>query len=202
MMIPDRQFMELLRAARAGDRGAIGTLFQFVEPYLLAVAERTMDRGLQSKGSAQDVVQEALLEAHRLVNRFEGSTFPEFRVWLEGVVRNKARAFQRHYRNVAKRAVGREQALAAESAEGRPLEMVPGAGYTPSSAASQVEEAARIAAALDRMGEEDRQVIVLRTLEGLTFIEVGRRMQRTEDAARMLWGRAVERLRDELENHS
>ena len=40
-----------------------------------------------------------------------------------------------------------------------------------------------------------REVIVLRNLEGLPFEEVARRMGRTPGAVRILWLRALDRLR-------
>ena len=45
-----------------------------------------------------------------------------------------------------------------------------------------------------------REVIVLRHIEGISFKEVGQRIQRSEGATRMLWLRAIERLRQTLDD--
>jgi hypothetical protein len=49
-----------------------------------------------------------------------------------------------------------------------------------------------------KQGEDYRETIVLRHLEGLTFPEVARRMDRTEDSVKKLWVRALARLRSAL----
>ncbi len=52
---------------------------------------------------------------------------------------------------------------------------------------------------LARLPADYREVIVLRNLEGLAFAEVARRMGRTPGAVRVLWVRAVDQLRQLLE---
>ena len=53
--------------------------------------------------------------------------------------------------------------------------------------------------ALERLPEDYRRVIILRYQEQLPFEEIGRLLQRSPDAARKLWARAVERLHEELD---
>ena len=60
------------------------------------------------------------------------------------------------------------------------------------------EQLGRLQAAIGRLPDDYRQVIALRYQEGLAFEEVGRRLGRSTDAARMLWARAVDRLKQEL----
>jgi RNA polymerase sigma-70 factor (ECF subfamily) len=55
-----------------------------------------------------------------------------------------------------------------------------------------------LAAALSRLPEDYREVIVLRNLEGLSHEEVAARMGRAAGAVRMLWLRALSCLRREL----
>jgi RNA polymerase sigma-70 factor (ECF subfamily) len=52
--------------------------------------------------------------------------------------------------------------------------------------------------ALERLPEDYRHVMVLRYQQELTFEEIGREMRRSADAVRMLWARALERLKHEL----
>ena len=56
--------------------------------------------------------------------------------------------------------------------------------------------------ALARLPPEYREVILLRHREELPFAEIGRRMNRSADAARMLWSRAFNRLAEELDDTS
>jgi RNA polymerase sigma-70 factor (ECF subfamily) len=70
---------------------------------------------------------------------------------------------------------------------------------TPSSVFLQRERAVMLADELAAMPDDYREVLVLRNLEGLPFVEVAERMGRSAGAVRMLWLRAVEKLRQNLE---
>ena len=52
--------------------------------------------------------------------------------------------------------------------------------------------------ALDRLPDDYRRVMLLRYQKELTFEEIGRDMRGSGDAVRMLWARALERLKHEL----
>jgi RNA polymerase sigma-70 factor, ECF subfamily len=49
------------------------------------------------------------------------------------------------------------------------------------------------------MPKDYREVLVLRHMEGLTFPEIARRMERTQDSVEKLWVRGLARLRKEME---
>ncbi len=68
---------------------------------------------------------------------------------------------------------------------------------SPSGQAVARERELLIADVLDRLPPEYREVIILRQLEDLPHAEVAIRMKRSEGAVRMLWVRALERLRNE-----
>jgi RNA polymerase sigma-70 factor, ECF subfamily len=69
---------------------------------------------------------------------------------------------------------------------------------TPSASASAREEAGAIARAIAGLPADYRRVIELRSRENLRFHEIGRVLDRSPDAVRMLWFRAIESLRREL----
>ena len=52
--------------------------------------------------------------------------------------------------------------------------------------------------ALARLPADHREVLILRHLEGLDFAEVALRMNRSAGAVRVLWTRALKKLREEL----
>jgi RNA polymerase sigma-70 factor, ECF subfamily len=64
----------------------------------------------------------------------------------------------------------------------------------PSEAAAQNEERGWIRIALELLGAEDRQVILLRDWQELGFAAIGARLGLTEAAARMRYVRALPRL--------
>ena len=77
--------------------------------------------------------------------------------------------------------------------------MLAAGGSSPSHQAIRVEEGVRLAEILARLSDDDREVILLRNVEGLPHDEVARRMGRSPGAVRMLWARALARLRKEVE---
>jgi RNA polymerase sigma-70 factor (ECF subfamily) len=60
------------------------------------------------------------------------------------------------------------------------------------------EQSETLAATLTRLPNDYRQIILLRYQQQLSFEEIGNQLGRTPDAARMLWVRAVERLKQEM----
>jgi RNA polymerase sigma-70 factor (ECF subfamily) len=62
-------------------------------------------------------------------------------------------------------------------------------------AVQQREEAVVLADRLAHLSDDYREVLVLRNLQGLPFEEVASRIGRSVGATRMLWLRAIEKLR-------
>lgn len=157
-------------------------------PYLRAMAEAALRGTLAPRMDPSDLVQETLLRASTAKEQFRGKTDQEFAAWLQQILQNILIDAIRHHQS-GKRDLRREEAL-SES-----LEML---GESPSGIVRRSEDLSRIAAALQQLSEEQRSVIVWRS-EGATFEEIGERTQRSADAARMLWGRAVKRMLKILE---
>jgi RNA polymerase sigma-70 factor (ECF subfamily) len=166
---------------------------------LIAIAERQLDPELRSKGGASDLVQETFLEAQRDFERFQGSSPGELRAWLRQVLLHNVGAFTRRFRVTSKRAIRREVSLMSQgSSTGIGGELTRSA-LTPSGVAMEHERALALRRALDRLPQDYRQVVILRFEEGRSFEEIGRLTDRSPDAARKIWSRAMERLRQEWE---
>ena len=194
---PDRgQLSVLLAAAREGTSGDVGRLFEATRRYLLLVANRSLDAQLHQKIAPSDLVQETFIDAHRDFNRFSGDSEAELFAWLCQILLHKAADAGRRYHGTAKRNVKIEVPLGEQS--NAPGMQVADDDLSPSATAMSSEHEQRLNEALAQLPEDYRQVITLRSLERLTFPEVGRRMGRSEDAAGKLWFRALQRLRDEL----
>jgi RNA polymerase sigma-70 factor (ECF subfamily) len=189
---------QLLSAARAGSREALGQVLEGCRNYLLLIAERELDTDLRAKGGASDLVQQTFLEAHKDFDHFAGNTSDELRAWLRRMLLNNVANFTRHYRDAAKRCVGREQALAGPDSAADPAAQLAADTPTPSVQMMASEQAQALQRALERLPEDYRRIVVLRYQEQLSFPEIGRLMDRTENAARLLWLRAVERLEEEM----
>jgi RNA polymerase sigma-70 factor (ECF subfamily) len=202
MTEPTEDVDGLLDEARAGSREALGQVLEACRRYLIAIAERQLDPDLRSKGGASDLVQETFFEAQRDFGRFHGTTSEELRVWLRQVLLHNLGAFTRHYRVTSKRAVAREVGLGSDNSSGRIGQGLTAPVPSPSGVAIERERALALRRALERLPDEYRRVVVLRFEEGRSFEEIGRLTDRSADAARKLWSRAMERLRQEWEGLS
>jgi len=186
-----------LAAARAGSREALGEALESCRRYLLLVAQRELDPELQAKGGASDLVQETFLEAQRDFTRFEGTSDAELRAWLRRLLLSQLGHFARRYRDTGKREVAREIPLEVSSSGSGPAAELAGSSATPCAQAMAHEEQQALQDALARLPADYRQVITLRFQEERSFAEIGRLLNRSAEAARKLWVRAMRRLREE-----
>ena len=172
--------------------------------WLALLARLQVEPRFRAKFDASDVVQQTLLEAVRDWPKFRGGTPAELAGWLRQILAHVLLHEMRRYGGARRRDVGREvsleQALAESSRRlGAALEPP---GSSPSQRTSRQELEIRLADALARLPADHAEVILLRNVEGLAHEEVARRMGRSSGAVRMLWVRALARLRQELDIHS
>jgi len=187
----------LIVQAKAGAAGALGSLLDLYRNYLRILASIEIGRRLQGKIDASDLVQETFLEAHRNFPKFRGAEEAQLLNWLRQILAARVANLVRHYFGTQGRDVRLEQELALALDHSSRLlgGQLAAALASPSEQAAQREQAVLLADALGQLGEDYRNVIVLRNLEGLTFPEVARRMNRTQDSVEKLWLRALACLR-------
>jgi RNA polymerase sigma-70 factor (ECF subfamily) len=191
---------DLLGRARDGDGTALGQLMELYRHYLALLARLQIGRRLQDKVDASDLVQETFLEAHRDFAQFQGLTEKELVSWLRQVLASNLANQVRRYFGTQRRDIRLERELTSElDQSSRVLDHALLAPCSsPSQQAVRREQAVLLADALERLPEDYREVIILRHLEGLTFVEVARRMGRSLDSVDKLWARALARLRRSL----
>jgi RNA polymerase sigma-70 factor (ECF subfamily) len=192
---------QLLHQAKAGNDPALGQLLELYRTYLAVLARVQIGRRLQGKVDASDLVQEAFLGAYRDFPQFRGTTQKEFLGWLRQILASLLANLVRHYQGTQRRDVRLERQLALEldqssQALDRGL-MAPQS--SPSQQAIRREQAVTLAAALGRLPNDWRELLILRHLEGLSFPEVARRLGRTVDSVKKQWPRALASLRRLLE---
>jgi RNA polymerase sigma-70 factor (ECF subfamily) len=186
---------ELVRRVRAGDEEATRTLFDRHLPALRAKARARLPAALRGKVGASDVVQEAWLCAFAALGDFEHEGDGAFAAWLRKIVERKVADEVRRHARTKKRSTKREVRFATRAQH---LEPDPGQP-TPSQAAGEAEESAALRDVVDGLSPDHAAVIRLVHEDGLTLVEAGRRLGRTPDATRMLYGRAMQRLAARLE---
>lgn len=180
-----------LDEARAGSSEALGALLEGCRKYLLLLANRELDSDLRPRTAASDLVQDTFVEVQRGFQSFRGTSEEELFAWLKSILAYRLANNLRSHRFAAKRTVDREQSLEASPAlaidELRERS-------SPEELAAARDEERRLRAALDALADLDREIIVMRTWEQKSFVEIGRELGKSADASRRLWGRAVKRL--------
>lgn len=183
--------MRLLERARQGDQAALDELLQQHRPFLRRLVELRLDPKLRARIDPSDVVQEAQLEAAvRLHNYLDKPAIP-FRLWLRRLaVDQLLMARRRHLRD--KRSVAREEPL-DDSSFALTCQLVDAAA-TPSQRLAREELADKVRGAVGRLAQDDCDVLMMRTYEGLSFEEVACLLGIQPAAARQRHGRAILRL--------
>jgi RNA polymerase sigma-70 factor (ECF subfamily) len=157
---------------------------------------------LRAKCDSNDLVQEALLEAHRHFDHFHGDTEQEFLAWLRCLLRHQYEKAARAFVGTHKRRLGREVSLSdwhdGEDCDNELQANTP----DPPSAAMCAEAIADGCVALARLRIEDHEILCLRIGAGMTFAEASSVLAITEDAARKRYARALERFRRALKSRS
>ncbi len=183
---------ELVDRLRAGDEAAFATLVQRYHPPLLRLAQSTVG----SRAVAEEAVQDTWLAVVRGVDRFEGRS--SLKTWLFHILVNRARS-----------AGGREarsggfhdelDAAGPFDASGRWAE-------PPEVWADRVDDrivarhlADRVTDLLEQLPDAQRQVVLLRDVEGLPAKDVAALLGVTDVHQRVLLHRGRARLRALLE---
>jgi RNA polymerase sigma-70 factor (ECF subfamily) len=191
------QTSDLIQAAQAGSAEALGRLLEACRAYLLLIANQDLDPDLQAKGGASDLIQDTFLEAQHDFAQFQGRTQRDLLNWLRGILRHNLADFRRSYRERAARQIAQEQPLAAPENAALAQQLLADTGR-PEQKAATAEEVEAVRMALARLSEDYRRVIALRYEQGQSFADIGQAMDRSAEAVRKLWFRAIERLRKEL----
>lgn len=186
---------KLLEAAKSGDASAVGHLLENHRNYLLFIANRELDSRIKGKVGASDIVQESLLTAHQKFEQFRGDTQPELLAWLRQILIHDLLQTRRTYRGTKKRRVDLEQPLDSSSKFQNPL-VDP--NLTPRSTALAAEESEILNAAMGELSDDYQRVIRLHNWEHRNFEEIADLMNRTPDATRKLWTRAILKLQKTL----
>jgi RNA polymerase sigma-70 factor (ECF subfamily) len=164
--------------------------------YLHLLARQHLDQRLRGKLDSSDIVQQALLQAHASRDQFRGTTEAERIAWLRQILArclaNALRDFTREKRDIAReRSI--EEALNESSA--RVEEWLIAEQSTPSQGAEKHEETRRLADALAKLPEAQREALLLHHWEGWSLAQIGEKLGRTPTAVAGLIKRGLKTLR-------
>lgn len=191
---------DLLARSRAGQTDALGVLLERYRRYLALLARLQVGPRLRTKVDASDIVQETCLQAHRAFPRFRGEDEATFLAWLRRILASRLAKAVRHYCGTKRRDLDLEREI--EDGLGHSSALLGNAlavaQTSPSQRAARREQGVMLADGLSELPPDYREVVILRHLQGLTFPEVARHMDRSVGSVEKLWVRALRRLRSSI----
>jgi RNA polymerase sigma-70 factor (subfamily 1) len=195
---PPAKVSRWFKAAQGGQAAAIAQLLEAYRPLLLKLANAQLDHELRQKSAASDLVQNSLIKATLAFPTCRFKDVQDVISWLREILANEITTAYRRYRKAKKRDARRERPI--NSAHSRMwIDYLSIHSRTDDSATlSRQDDIRRVRVALDRLPPHYRQVITWRVVEELKFTKIAAKLDRTEDAVRMLSNRAMKRLEIEL----
>jgi RNA polymerase sigma-70 factor (ECF subfamily) len=189
---------ELLVRIQGGDPHALDELFARHRAEVHRAVARRIEPSLRARVDPSDVVQEAQLDAAlRLSDFIERRPMP-FRIWILRTAAQRLLKLRRKA-TAARRDAGRdrplEDPLGSSRGEAAAGAVIQARTLSPSQQAAAGDTARRLHAALERLSAPDRTILGLRALEGLSYENVGARLEIEPATARKRYGRALLRLR-------
>ncbi len=195
---------EALERAVAGDREALGAALEKHRLRLWRMVRLRMDRRLQARMDASDVVQEVFLEASRRLEEYLRDRPMPFFLWLRFLTDQRIVALHRFHlgaqaRDARREVVLRRRAL-LDSTSAALAEQIAASGPSPSQGAARGEVEERVRRALAALDPDDREVLALRHFEQLSNAEAAQSLGIEPSAASKRYVRALGRLREVLES--
>jgi RNA polymerase sigma-70 factor (ECF subfamily) len=155
-----------------------------------------LDRRFRRRFDSSDLVGETLLRAQQAIRQFRGGTEPELLAWLQQILHNvacdeirKGKAKQRDLdleRSLDAAVTESSAKLGAWLADLQP---------SPSKQLQQKELLLQVAEALNRLPDDQRDVILLHHTLGATVNEIAAQFDRTAKAVALLLYRGLKTLR-------
>ena len=157
-----------------------------------------LDRRLQGRVDASDVIQEAYVEATERLEEYEQNAekMPPF-LWLRFITVQRLTRIHRQHLGVQARDPRREVNLITPSPEATSAAIAAhlvGQFTSPSGAAIKAETKLRLQEALNTLKEGEREILALRHTEQLTSSEVATLLDISQAAAKKRYIRALQKL--------
>jgi RNA polymerase sigma-70 factor (ECF subfamily) len=179
----------LLDRFRAGDRDAFS---QLVEPYAPRVFS-VLARMTGDRAAAEDLLQDALLQAYKALDRFRGEC--SFYTWIYRIAVNKTL-------NWIRRVKGRIHFESLDdpvpTPDGQVRREIVDMRESPETRSAQSEMARMIEEAMATLSPGNRIVFTMREIEGMEYEEIARMLECSEEAVRTRLHRAKKDLKERL----
>ena len=186
--MPEKQNGKLLMAAKAGDEHAFTSLVRAYQDKVYSLAYYMT----KNHHDAEDVAQEVFLKIWRALPSYRGENEPD--AWIMKIAKNACYDFLKSRRQVEPL----EREIDGEVVE-RPL-ADPDPDSNPPEAAVLSEKRDEVAKALLRLPPEQREILTLRYVDGLSYEQLARVMSLGMGTVKSKLWRAKKALKNILQN--
>ena len=186
---------EIERGLRRGDENSLAQLLSLHRDRLWRIVHFRMDRRLIGRVDADDILQNAFVEASKRIHHFADQDQYSPFVWLRMIVGQTLIDAHRRHIGAQQRDASREANQFSPTTSMSMTDFLAGRNSTPSQAAMRGEEKTKLHDAVESMDEIDREVLALRHFEELTNSETAEVLQITQKAASIRYVRALARLK-------
>lgn len=195
----DDHSRQLVEDASLGDGVAVDQLLELHLPGLRAFVRLRSGPLIRAREGSDDIAQSACREVLQHIDRFQYGNEAGFKHWLYTTALRKIQN-KHDYWKAEKRDAARDIAPRAMNSAGNNEGLL--GAYRSLSSPSQnliaIEELEGIENAFDSLEEEDREVIILSRLVGMSHKEIGEKTGRNEGATRTHLHRALIRLAEAM----
>ncbi len=193
---------EFLNRLRQDPEGVLADEYNQYRDRLWRIVNFRLDRRLLGRVDADDILQEAYLDAAMRIEHYLNDPATSFFIWLRTVVGQTLIDVHRRHLGAQKRDVRREvkpkRRVFSASTSFQIADVLLGDLSTPSQAALKQELAVQLHEALEGLNEIDREILVLRHFEELSNLEAAEVLEIESKTASMRYFRALTRLRSIL----
>lgn len=198
---PDRTD-RLLADAKTETDGAVDRLLgEFRDP-LRRMVDLRLDPALARRIDASDIVQDVMIEATQRLRDYLKKPDMPFHLWLRHLAQDRIIDAHRRHRGAQRRSIDREQAITkpawAEDSSASLVSQLVDTERTPATEAIRAELERKLTAAVNKLPDGDRDMILMRHTEQLSNQDVAKALGLTEAAASMRYLRSLRRLKQIL----
>jgi RNA polymerase sigma-70 factor (ECF subfamily) len=164
-----------------------------------------MDRRVEARFDASDVVQDALLIAFQRFEEYVRTRPCEFFAWLQKIAFDRLNDLYRQHLGAEARSVLREERTArafADDSTELPVERVADPRPEPAEELERSEMLSTIQQGLGRLKQADRELILARYAQKTPMSEIAVRLGITESAVKSRLVRALRRMGKVVESRS
>jgi RNA polymerase sigma-70 factor (ECF subfamily) len=203
MTTNSEEITELLRRGVAGDQQAIADLWDRYQERLLRLVKLRMDRRMQGRVDASDVLQEAFVDFASRAEEYANDPSMPFFLWLRYLTGQRLQLLHRHHLGTMMRDAGREVSIhrgpMPQATSISLAAQLLGRFTSVTQAVQRTEMRVMLQEAINSMDDIDREILALRHFEELSNTETAQVLGIKRSAASSRHLRAIKRLKDVLQ---